>query len=639
MTYSIETLLEELMQFDVITFDIFDTLITRRVLRPVDVFWLVEKEAINQHNVKKDFFKERQLAEQIAYKNFHDDVTLDCIYNVLRKNYQYTFEECSLLKRLEIECEEELIIPRNDILDIVKKLYNEKKKIIFISDMYLTSDIVKILLCKCGYPTDIPIWISCEKSASKRNGSLWNDFFQIYENKKTIHLGDNLWADIKQVQSLGRKAIMIDNPYELFVKSPFYSFLSKYENKEISNNLLLGILINEICFNSSFGDISGEKMAVGLWMGAVFGCFMNWLVNTADESILLFVTREGYILLPLYEAYCETLGVQPQKHCLFYASRTATTAATLISKEDIQDVLKIRYTGTLKNLIKSRLNSVLPIKNELLEKTIELPIQKENVFKLLEPYYQIIIENSKIQNLAYQEYVKSIREEQGHLPLTIVDVGYTGTAQYNLSKILHENISGKYIFLDEFVLPKRLGCSCESVAKVTDRVHPIYENLLFLEAAMQVSFGQLKKVSFDKNKQIIFDFGEDKHENRELEVAQDLFLKFVQFEAKWEKKLGTAFRYDFNLAEDVWIIMIQYDILPKNLVKCFWLSDEFLGSEKWQYFSNEHKWKTGEKGISVIFPLLSKKKNMKYNIKNFVKKNVPDILYECFRYIWVKYIK
>lgn len=639
MNDKIKNLISDLLNYDIITFDIFDTLITRQVLHPTDIFLFVEKKSILENNFGQDFCEQRKKVEQLAYKNYGENVTLKNIYDILQKEYSYSVAQCKILMNLELEAEKELVIPRLDMLQIFKELQKNNKKIILISDMYLSSKYILILLNKCGYFGDFDIWVSNEKNASKASGKLWKKFFGTINNKKTIHLGDNKWSDVHQVKSLGHEAILIKNSYEMYIESPLHKYLLKYENGEISNSLLLGTLVNEVSFNSPFGNKINNEIAIGLWLGPVFSCFMHWLLKNADESILLFVTREGYIFLPMYEAYCKTLEMEMQKHIMFYASRSATTSATILSEKDIEETLQIRYEGSLSNFTKSRLDYVLPQNDSSSDIWIELPKQKKLVKNLLKKYNSNIIANTRKQNIAYHKYLNDIRNKVGNLPLTIVDIGYTGTAQYNLSKILGEKISGKYIFLDRTVLPEKIGCSCQSLAKTMDKIHPIYENLLFLEAAIQVPYGQLKRMEINEKGKIEPKFNNDKQTSEEVKAAQKAFLNFVVKEAKWEKQLGNGFKYNFNLAEDIWMIMIQYDILPNMLLKCFWLSDDFSGSVSWKYDIKNHKWISKNGSVPVVFSLEKNRFAIKYKIKNWVKKYAPSNLYEPLKYIWIKFIK
>ena len=75
-------LIEALRKADVISFDIFDTLITRRIYSPEDIFSIIEQK------YKLDHFKEKRIqADSIARKQLGRDINLDDIYAVLQSSF------------------------------------------------------------------------------------------------------------------------------------------------------------------------------------------------------------------------------------------------------------------------------------------------------------------------------------------------------------------------------------------------------------------------------------------------------------------------------------------------------------------------------------------------------------------------
>lgn len=51
---------------EVVSFDIFDTLITRLIYNPDDIFMLMERKIYNEYNLKLDYLKVRKEAEAKA---------------------------------------------------------------------------------------------------------------------------------------------------------------------------------------------------------------------------------------------------------------------------------------------------------------------------------------------------------------------------------------------------------------------------------------------------------------------------------------------------------------------------------------------------------------------------------------------
>ena len=628
-----------LSKYDIITFDVFDTLITRCVLKPADVFLVVEAEAKQAGLLTKNFSINRYQAEQAAYEKYGESANFQHIYEILHDRFDYTKLQCDVLKSLELEAELNLATPRMAVRELVLNLLAVGKRIVLCSDMYLSSDIIRKILVQCGYPSDLELWVSNERGASKNSGSMWKQLFDcLPEDKKSIHVGDNEQADYRIIRQMGKDSLLIDSGLSLFETSELYGYLSQYIRNELGSSLLLGYLVNKACFNSPFHTFEPTEEITAIWCGGIFSCFMDFLVEHAGESQLLFVTREGYLLKPMYERYCQALEKEPIPSTIFYASRAAALAASVRTAEDIQTTMVSRYTGTLGHFLKSRLNYDLPAHTELCDLAVQFPDDSKRAMQLLKPYYTNIFDNSRIQREAYLAYISSIR-----LPgreLKVADIGCNGTIQYGLSQILEEKVSGIYMFLNERTLPEQIGCKCQGLRNPRSGVHPVFENQLFLEAAMQAPYGQLEKMVL-KNGCAAPQCRSDAGFSEYIPIAQEAFCGFAEWVALWKKRTGDALKLDFELAEAIWICLLKFQYLPQELVDSFWLADDFSGNPIWKYDAVKQAWHGAVMEAPLVFNLqkVGTKISLKYRIKNYIKAHIPFFAYDWARKLWVKYIK
>lgn len=166
--------------YDVVTFDVFDTLVIRDVLDPTDVFNLIGG---------KKFRYARVLAELMAVRNSRrEEITLEEIYKYLPM--------CSM----DDETEKEIQICRAN--PKVKKLYEYCKEnkipVYAISDMYLPEKTIRTILEKCGYEMD-GIYVSSTYGVKKSTGKLFQLFLKEerinLEHKKVLHIGDDQKSD------------------------------------------------------------------------------------------------------------------------------------------------------------------------------------------------------------------------------------------------------------------------------------------------------------------------------------------------------------------------------------------------------------------------------------------------------------
>lgn len=145
---------------EIISFDVFDTLLIRPFAKPSDLFLYIE-------NIEGDvgFCEARKKAEAFARRFYSNqkDVNLnqiyDCITPVRYKSY----------KNIELQYEGELLKSNPAILDKYKYARAKNKKIIAVSDMYLPSDFIGQVLRKNGIIVD-NVFVSNEIGEIKSGG-------------------------------------------------------------------------------------------------------------------------------------------------------------------------------------------------------------------------------------------------------------------------------------------------------------------------------------------------------------------------------------------------------------------------------------------------------------------------------------
>ena len=188
---------------EIISFDVFDTLILRKC-QPHEVFAFV--------SVKcgiKSFMSDRIEAEHRArMKSRREEVTLDEIYDEL--SVIYGNERIEELKALEIESEFEVIYPSSELKEFFDLMKQKHKRIIIISDMYLPVNIIEAMLERCGYDGYESVCVSSEYGLTKRHGSL---FAHVLQDKgispeKVLHIGDNMISDYIMPKQNGMKSFI-----------------------------------------------------------------------------------------------------------------------------------------------------------------------------------------------------------------------------------------------------------------------------------------------------------------------------------------------------------------------------------------------------------------------------------------------
>lgn len=288
-------LLRMLMNYDVISFDIFDTLLFRPFEKPQDMFFLLgEKlDTFKFYNIRKD--AENHLRKIKQNTDGHRELYLDEIYQYIEKT---TGIDAKIGQNTELELEQEFCSANPYMKYIFDTLIANGKRVILVSDMYIGEQEMKLLLENCGIIGYEKMFISCDYCCSKRDGKLF-EIVKEYLNDtsiKMIHVGDNETSDIKVPESMGIETYWYKN---------VNSVGGKYRTNEITG--LIGSayrgIVNKHLHNGyvrydayyEYGYIYGGLFAVG------YANYIHKYAKQIGAESILFVARDGYVLKKVYD--------------------------------------------------------------------------------------------------------------------------------------------------------------------------------------------------------------------------------------------------------------------------------------------------------------------------------------------------
>lgn len=222
------------------SFDVFDTCLVRKCGAPENLFDVLSLRVFNgdvEETVRQEFVAARYLAQQSVQSA---SMTLKDIWNAFSWVHPQLKSKTELC-RLEQETEREMLAPVLKMLDKVNECRQKGHRIVFISDMYLSSVFISEVLQGFGFMHDGDgVYVSCECGAEKNDGSL---FSYVREKEKASysrwhHYGDNKQSDYIVPRKLGIHCKLINlgyTPYQQRWRDNDYSLGFKY------NSILAGI--------------------------------------------------------------------------------------------------------------------------------------------------------------------------------------------------------------------------------------------------------------------------------------------------------------------------------------------------------------------------------------------------------------
>ena len=223
---SFQQLENEIQKHEIVSFDLFDTLIMRKILDPGDLFRLVEQKVNEQLSITVSFMSLRQQAASLCQADYHD---IDFIYREFKQISGLPEKIVNQIKDTEIQTEIALCVPRKEIAELFTKTHEAGKEVYIISDMYLPVEIICRILKKCQldfFPSE-HIWVSCEKKKSKADGSLWKMYQdRVCKGKKALHIGDESRADVEAPRGYGIDTYYVMSAREMARRSSIANILS-----------------------------------------------------------------------------------------------------------------------------------------------------------------------------------------------------------------------------------------------------------------------------------------------------------------------------------------------------------------------------------------------------------------------------
>lgn len=488
--YGVEAIKEHIIDDKIkyVSFDVFDTLILRPFLEPRDEMILLNP-IINKYyknGLGIDFYNIRFESELYARDLVKDnekvqDVTLDEIYDAMAKMYKLDKNIIEELKENEIKNELKYCMQRKTSYEFYKLAKYVGKKVIVISDMYLSKNNIKAMVEKCGYTEIDKYYISSEIKLTKASGDLYQYVMDELDIKpeQMMHIGDNWFSDWKQSGSYGIVAEFLPRTINMLYESNFgklfFSSLPFYDDNVASTNFLtirclLALIANKFYDNpwkkNSFDSVYNANIkffgysALGMHLYGITRWILDDMTNSKEKyDTIQFMARDGYLPIQSYELmsklYPKEYVAKPE---YLYISRKALMPIIFYGKED-KDMYKLIGSVNVFNhsprQILKYLKSLLKYTEEDIQRICdELLINSEESFKQIYTFNLFLNKvRSELLDEEYSEkYIKSLEKyfcEKFKGNACAFDIGYSARPELILSKICKKPIDVYYINTNE----------------------------------------------------------------------------------------------------------------------------------------------------------------------------------------------
>lgn len=389
----IKGMLDRIKTADVVSFDIFDTLLQRRVFHPSDVFLLTPQEkyvSLDKEGTRKlspaIYSSLRQSSERAlrterdnvweSDPEINEEITTEEIFERLagilnlNKVSNSKLMAANLLS-LEQKVEETVLEATKLGWMLFHFAQSMGKKIIIISDFCHDTNFVDRQLKAAGYD-GYTLFVSSEHGHKKHSGNLFTHVEKIAQlkHKRVVHVGDNPRGDVENSKKHGWHPIRIELPkvqfhnrmverginFTSFADSLSYrTAINLFANRFVDDNL-------RPCLNHRAPSLVETRSELGyLTLGPLVTAFARWIKEQAQEAgatqVLLFARD---CILP-YQALkvMEEQGLLDGLSCFYVpASRMGTKALDLLDPLDIfkVNIADFSRTATIEELLWQRFN-------------------------------------------------------------------------------------------------------------------------------------------------------------------------------------------------------------------------------------------------------------------------------------------
>jgi len=549
--YRKNEMISQITQSDVISFDLFDTLIVRNVISQTDVFDIVEATLIEKGIIIEEFANKRLASEKLL-SNGRTPKLRD-IYDFLIKDISNLEIDIQELVDIEFSVDIGLLEPRCEVVEIIDIAYALGKKVFIVSDSYYTFDQIKEILNRNGIEHFEDVLVSCEYGTSKVD-CLFEKLIELSGTKNILHIGDDIYVDIESAKRHGLKCFKIYSAIELLELVGGLNLLK--DESSLSDRIRIGLFAAKI-FNSPFKFEDDEKRIIissshdigYLLVSAMLLDFTLWfggIVHNRQIKDILFCARDGYLIQKIY-----SLVFPKEQTYYFLTSRTAAIRAGVDRVEDIEYVESMKYSGSEAENLHSRFGIDISLYNDA-----NINNSREGLLK----YSNLIIETAKKKKENNQKYINQLNIGGD---IALFDFVAKGTSQMFIKRLVDNNIIGLY-FLQlepEFMKDKQIDI-IPFYSEEERENSAIFDDYYIIETILTAPYPSVSE--FDNNGKAIY--SEETRSKKDIECimnVQDGILEYIKKylsicpknEVKINKNLDEAF---LNLVHNVEILNQEF---------------------------------------------------------------------------------
>jgi len=331
----------------VVSFDVFDTLVERRIRPPEQVKWLAARRFLEGVRPKLTVLQARvveirgeveaELRELSRTAGLDGECRFTQVARGMARRLRAESNTClptsdigHLLIQCELDAERHLLVPKPGMAELLGEIKLTGRRLIAVSDMYLDAVLVRELLDAVGLGQYLDaVYVSSDFGLGKHSGRLFDKVFELEGTPpcQFVHVGDNEHADLVMPLARGAHAV---------------HFRNHGQANDADLLRACGWLAGRNAYwrgKAMLADLAPPESADFLFsygfrvLGPVYAIFVarlrEHLIERGTEKVF-FLAREGDLFREIYELFQAPvldLPTAPPSHYLYISRKVVALPA------------------------------------------------------------------------------------------------------------------------------------------------------------------------------------------------------------------------------------------------------------------------------------------------------------------------
>lgn len=498
-----DRLTRPMAEVDLVSFDIFDTLLSRPLASPTDLFVLMAPAVERIVGNDWDFVSARTASRDwVEHPSLPEEVLLSERYRAIGERQGLTEAQTERLYTAELDTERRLLGRRGLGCELLREALRMQKRVVLVSDTYFDQDFVLQVLNRAAISGYEQLYCSSEVGVLKRTGRLFDHIAMDtgVSPAKILHVGDDALSDVQRAKGRGMQVLHIPRATEAVqerLRLPWRTLI----RDSLTRSIVSGLCANHLADNPFVvpypSAVGGNPESIGYCLaGPMLLGLALWLLREARSAgveRLVFLARDGDIIKQCYDIVARACAPAPES-VYALASRRALRVATMHSVEDAVSLLEANFSPTsVRQVLFNRFGvSEDALAPSLLakhgftsgEEMVSSDRNLASLRALVKDLGPEILANASDERALLVDYYDGLGVADSTRRQAVVDVGHHGSLQISMSRLLGNMELGGFYFalLDGARELQRTDLSGRAyLGELESGEHPYTKHILMFE--------------------------------------------------------------------------------------------------------------------------------------------------------------